>query len=751
MWRSASSCSRLLSDEATTVAFVDDAHLADAASLRALLFAARRLIGCRALVVLAVRGTAAETLPEGWTKLAAGVLARPARWRDRARRRARARRSASTSPPTPPRGCARTPTATRCTSGRCCRRCPPDDAWQYEHRPLPVPRSYAQLVRERLDRCAPEVIELIEAAAVLGVQAPLHLVTALAELDAPLDAVDAAIETGLVTLDDGAVARVHRIRSRAPAVYEALPTARRAALNARAAELVPDASAALRHRVEAATLPDAALLAELEAHAREERARGSWPSAIESLLAASRLSPLPAERERLALEAIEATMYSGDGAAARRLASQADFEDGPRRDSVLAYLAIFAGDVAEAQWLLTRAWEGRTRAGDDRLVGDDRDAQRVPGDLAAAWPRSGRVGRARDRARAGRPRPRPARRAVAGARHELQRRPGGRARRARPLARRPAHAGARRAATSCSRSRASCCSRTARLPRARAALERSATREPRPRAARRRRAVALRPRLRAVSGGRVGRRRRRQRAGDRARGRVRRPVGDRPGALARELRTGRARRLDDGRRARRRDPRAGADVRTPHRRRGDRGRRAGRRARAPGRGAERARAPRPHDRAATACTIRPSCRGSTSRRTRSSTSAAATRPSASSRTPWRSAAAANPLLAAQLDARAREARVRARRRRCGLGELAERARRLLEPLGVPYELALVELTEGHAPPPRRRAPRGRRDADRAHGRLDRPAARSRPSNAASRNSPRAGSPRRRAAPATTPR
>ena len=47
---------------------------------------------------------------------------------------------------------------------------------------------------------------------------------------------------------------------------------------------------------------------------------------------------------------------------------------------MLAYLAIFAGDVAEAQRLLDRAWEGRTLAGDDRLSArfalarlDDRD------------------------------------------------------------------------------------------------------------------------------------------------------------------------------------------------------------------------------------------------------------------------------------------------------------------------------------------------------------------------------------------
>ena len=83
-------------------------------------------------------------------------------------------------------------------------------------------------------------------------------------------------------------------------------------------------------------------------------ARGAWAGAVSSLLAASRLSPAPTDRERLALEAIEATMYSGDGAAARRLAEQATFADGPRRDSVLAYLAMFAGDLKAAQRLLTR-------------------------------------------------------------------------------------------------------------------------------------------------------------------------------------------------------------------------------------------------------------------------------------------------------------------------------------------------------------------------------------------------------------
>ena len=97
-------------------------------------------------------------------------------------------------------------------------------------------------------------------------------------------------------------------------------------------------------------------------------ARGAWPSAVASLLAAEPTQPVDADdRERLALEAIEATMYSGDGAAARRLAEQPTSADGPRRDSVLAYLAIFAGDLEVAQRLLMRAWKRRALAGDDRL------------------------------------------------------------------------------------------------------------------------------------------------------------------------------------------------------------------------------------------------------------------------------------------------------------------------------------------------------------------------------------------------
>jgi DNA-binding CsgD family transcriptional regulator len=358
-------------EDETCVVIVDDAHLIDTDSLRALLFAARRLVASRAVVVLVVRGTAEETLPQGWRKLASGSTGGVVPVGPLAPGHISALGTALGVDMTP-EAAGRLWEHTRGNplhARAVLRELPEDAGWQHEHRTLPVPKSYAQLVRERLDRCPAHVVNLVEAAAVLGVRAPVHAVVELASVERPLEMLDDAIESGLVRLDDRGTGRFVEFShplARA-AIYDALPTARRCALNAAAAQIVGDQVAAMRHRVEAATVVDGALLDDLEAHAHSEMSRGAWSSAVSSLIAASRLSPVPADRERLALEAIEATMYSGDGAAARRLADQTGFADGPRRDSVLAYLAMFAGDLEAAQRMLRRAWDRRSLADDERL------------------------------------------------------------------------------------------------------------------------------------------------------------------------------------------------------------------------------------------------------------------------------------------------------------------------------------------------------------------------------------------------
>ena len=182
-------------EDGPCVVFGDDAHLIDPESLRALLFAARRLVASRAVVVLVVRGTAEEALPQGWRKLASGSTGGVLSVGPLAPAHISALGTAL--------GVDMTPEA----AGRLCehtrgnplharavlRELPEDAGWQHEHRTLPVPKSYAQLVRERLDRCPAHVVSLIEAAAVLGVRAPMHAVVELASVERPLEMLDDAM------------------------------------------------------------------------------------------------------------------------------------------------------------------------------------------------------------------------------------------------------------------------------------------------------------------------------------------------------------------------------------------------------------------------------------------------------------------------------------------------------------------------------------------------------------------------------
>ena len=353
-------------DDATSVIVVDDAHLADSESLRAMLFATRRLVASRVLVILVVRGSAESVLAEGWRKVASVLALGPLGPADIVEL------GAALGVPMSPEAAGRLGDHTRGNPlhiRAVLRELREDLTWQYEQRPLPVPRSYVQLVASRLDRCGADTIRIIEAASVLGVRAPVHKVLDLAGSERSLELLDAATETGLLTFDahgPGPSVEFSHPLTRV-AVYESMPASRRASMNMAAAESAEDPVAAMRHRVEAATAGHDELVGELETHARDEMARGAWSSAVSSLIAASRLASTRADRERLALEAIEAMLYSGDGAAARRLAEQTGFSDGPRRDSVLAYLAMFAGDLNPAQQMLARAWERRGLANDDQL------------------------------------------------------------------------------------------------------------------------------------------------------------------------------------------------------------------------------------------------------------------------------------------------------------------------------------------------------------------------------------------------
>lgn len=345
---------------AADVIVVDDAHLADADSLRALLFCARRLA---TRFVLVVRGEALETLAEGWLKLTGDAVVRPRGLTAADVRVLAEALERPVSADASARLVAHTggnPLYLRAVL----RALPPSGGWRHDERALPVPKAYAQLIDGQLRRCEPDVRALLCAVAVLGVRAPLREALSLAALDEPLGTVDRAVDTGLLHVaerDDGTWLAFTHPLTRA-AVYDAMPQATRHALHHAASLLASSAEAALQHRVATVTGADDALQAELEDAAREDSAQGAWGAATKHLLAASRIAADPADQERLVLDAIEALLYSGDGGTARRLAEGAALGDGPRRDSVLAYMAMFAGDLETAERRLDRAW---ARRGDD--------------------------------------------------------------------------------------------------------------------------------------------------------------------------------------------------------------------------------------------------------------------------------------------------------------------------------------------------------------------------------------------------
>jgi DNA-binding CsgD family transcriptional regulator len=352
-----------------TIVLVDDAHLADPDSLRALLFGVRRLATSAVLVIVAVRGRAEDTLPEGWLKLAEGPAGARLRLKPLSAADCRALARELGVPLTAVQAArlrehtGGNPLHTRAVLPELGNRL-------HDDRPLPAPRSYAQIVEDKVRRLDADALRLLVAAAVLGRRAALTTASALSELASPLDALDRVVESGLIReTEQGAAAWLefdHPL-TRA-AIYAAIPRGERSRLHAVAAELVDSDDLSLQHRVDAAVLPDERLQGELERVAHGEMASGRWAAAVKRLVSASRLAPGAGDRERLALESVEAMLYGGDGGAARRLADRLDIAAGPHRDSVWAYLAIFAGDLPTADRLLARAWDARGDASDALVV-----------------------------------------------------------------------------------------------------------------------------------------------------------------------------------------------------------------------------------------------------------------------------------------------------------------------------------------------------------------------------------------------
>jgi DNA-binding CsgD family transcriptional regulator len=341
---------------------VDDVHWADRESLQALVFALRRMRTDRVLVLLAARDDLVERLPASLHRLLAG----PAGARLRlgglaiAELRALSRALGAGSLSTRAAGRLREHTGGNPLHAKALLEELPASALHYTGHPLPAPRSFRKLVLARLAACPADAEPLVVAAAVLGTHCPLALASQLAEVDDPLPALEQAIHVRLLeerpTTTELQVAFPHPLVH--AAVYHDLGPARRARLHARAAQLVADEAAAVRHRVAAARGPDPSLAAELITLAGEQALAGAWAAAADSLLTAARLGAAQAERERLVLQAVDQLLLSGNALEAAAVADEvAAFSNSTRRDYVAARLAMASGRHADAEPLLARAWQ----------------------------------------------------------------------------------------------------------------------------------------------------------------------------------------------------------------------------------------------------------------------------------------------------------------------------------------------------------------------------------------------------------
>ncbi|MBE2320725.1 AAA family ATPase [Solirubrobacter sp. CPCC 204708] len=338
----------LATADRTTVAIVDDAHWADAPSLAALAFVARRLVDDHVLLVLATRSPA--TLPDALAKAPARVDLRaltveevaalaPAELPPRAVKRLHAHTGGN-------------PLYTRELLHSL-----PADAWSDGDRPLPAPESFSALVAERVAAAADGTRALVEAAAILGSRPSLAVAAQLAGADDPLAALDEARAVGLLTWDG--VDHLGFPHPLVPAaVVDGLGAARRAALHVGASELVEDESEAMRHLAAATLRPDEAVAQRLEAFAHRPQAARDRPAAAAALAAASRLSTARSDRERRLMQAVEWWFLAGDLSTAQRHADEvARMAESPRRDLLLARFAMFDGRYGEAADLIAAAWE----------------------------------------------------------------------------------------------------------------------------------------------------------------------------------------------------------------------------------------------------------------------------------------------------------------------------------------------------------------------------------------------------------
>jgi DNA-binding CsgD family transcriptional regulator len=341
-----------LDREQPVALIVDDLPAADALSLRALAFAARRLRDAPALLVTAARSAGLDSTPQ-WRQMLPAELTEvqlaelP---RDEVMWLARTHGI----PWLPPK---RLDWLTRYTGGHplylqeLLRHVEPSRLVADGGTTITAPRTVVMAITRQVRVLPPPSVRLLEALAVLDGRYPLAVVAKLAGVQQPDEAMDPLLTENLVSCWPHLPSTPISIRYpvQRDAVYETIAPNRRRKLHTAALSWSHGRTAWV-HKVAASDRIDVHLAADLEAAAQSVLRDGRPARAATFLLWAADLSGFPPDRERRTLRAAAHLLWSYRFSRAETLFAEVEnAADSPLRSCILGRFSMMRGWFSAAE------------------------------------------------------------------------------------------------------------------------------------------------------------------------------------------------------------------------------------------------------------------------------------------------------------------------------------------------------------------------------------------------------------------
>jgi DNA-binding CsgD family transcriptional regulator len=346
---------RFQSDGQVVVLVVEDLQWVDRPSSRAVLFALRRLRADKVLTVISAR--ADGSTDPGWSRFLSGdsrvtqIRLGGFQAKDVVDLAAALGRGSLTQ-----RGAARLVAHTE-GNALYCKALLDEigvDALNGEEGGLPAPRELSAVILARVATLSGFTQSFLAAACVLGQHAATSMISTVAELADPTDAIDEAVASGLM----GEFVVASELSFTHPlyraAIYGDLSPARRQMLHLRAAECLAG-QARLGHRIAATSSADEVLAGELEELANKSVALGELGTAAWALEQAALLSPASEDRERRLLDAAVSQLDAADSSAAARVLALCQ-RDSARRAALTGLLGVYSG-LPSTEDRLLMAWK----------------------------------------------------------------------------------------------------------------------------------------------------------------------------------------------------------------------------------------------------------------------------------------------------------------------------------------------------------------------------------------------------------